>query len=358
MPSPGPWRRARLYGVVLGNGSLARVTSGFRSVLQQYRWLVGEVPLDRMRDDEAYLGADAPIGILTGRLSSLEQLKTYGIHRERWAMVAPNCDRIPEALVGALRAYTTYVLTPSKWGADVLRGQLGSFPVRVVPHGIEGFAPQPEALAFAREGYRIGGFGVLHMTSTERQRKGTYELLEAWGKFCVAHPDACLTIVVEPEGLERIAARGRELRFKKDQLFVIGPGNAPAAQLSEIYGKFHVVCQPSRGEGFGLVPLEALAAGGVVVATACTGHSEYMPATTHRTACPGLIVVPHGPPGPVDEHPAGQAPTVAPDAIAAALEEAYRAWPELSAESEAAAPAVAMRWSWQNTTGRALQEFG
>jgi glycosyltransferase involved in cell wall biosynthesis len=118
--------------------------------------------------------------------------------------------------------------------------------------------------------------------------------------------------------------------------------NLPVAELTAMLRFAHLVCQPSRGEGFGLVPLEARACGVPVVATACTGHTEHM-----QTGTPGVTVVAHGPLGPIDDYPGALAPTVSSDDVCEALDRAYARWPELASEAQASADAVRSEWSWQ-----------
>jgi hypothetical protein len=91
-------------------------------------------------------------------------------------------------------------------------------------------------------------------------------------------------------------------------------------------------------------PLESLACGVPVVATACTGHSEWF-----RDGRPGIdaaVRVEHGPLTPIDDGPGALAPEVAPEAVAAALQEAYQRWEQLDRHAVAAAPEVARYWSW------------
>ena len=56
--------------------------------------------------------------------------------------------------------------------------------------------------------------------------------------------------------------------------------------MASYLGGFDLVCQPSRAEGFGLVPLEARACGVPVAATLCTGHADHMAASEWCWSCP------------------------------------------------------------------------
>ena len=137
--------------------------------------------------------------------------------------------------------------------------------------------------------------------------------------------------------------------------------------MSVLYQRHHVVVQPSRAEGFGLVPLEALASGVPVVATSCTGHAEYVDAVRSATrddlprysavSPPGVVAVPTGELGPIDDGPGALAPSVDADAIAEALRLAYSDKDRLRREAAENARAIYLNWSWEATTRRFLEGF-
>jgi glycosyltransferase involved in cell wall biosynthesis len=122
--------------------------------------------------------------------------------------------------------------------------------------------------------------------------------------------------------------------------------------MALIYQSCHLVCQPSRGEGFGMCPLEARACGVPVVATATTGHSDHM---SPQPA--GCVVVATGDDSPINDGPGALAPSLSVEAVEAALEEAYKSWRELHRAALEAAPAVAEEWSWANQTKRWLKDM-
>jgi len=123
-----------------------------------------------------------------------------------------------------------------------------------------------------------------------------------------------------------------------------GAGMTPT-DARQIYQVHHVVCQPSRGEAFGCVPVEARACGVPIVATNCTGHGAHVDVNA-----PGVIVVPSGDFGPIDDGPGALAPTVSPDAIGDALRRAYAQWPSLMQAAQKAADDVREKWSWKAVT--------
>lgn len=341
-------RRAsvRLYGRVVGHGSHAQVTAGFAEVLRGAGLLAGLVAFDRDLPPDAPQpgGALAPRAVFTGPLGFLPVLRRGARHKACYAMLAPNSSFLPGNLILALEQLCAEILVPSHWAKGVVEEHT-SVPVRVVPHGVAaGFAPQPGLRAEVRDAYRRGEFSVLHLSSSVYERKGTAALLTAWAMLNATGglpPGARLRLVLEVDAMARTMAWMVESGLVLPNVALTARLDASPERLAETYARHHVVCQPSRGEGFGLCPLEALAVGVPIVATACTGQSEWF-----QPGLDGAVPVEHGPDAPIDDGPGALAPTVDPDAIAASLRHAYQQWESLDVCAENAAPQVRARWAW------------
>lgn len=339
----------RLYGTQ-GNGSHSRVTDGFRTALEEAGLLEGFIGLFGTEDPEGPPGgAQAPIGVFTGPLGAVWRMHFNAKHERRYAMVAPNSSEIGARLELLLQENVTHLLAPSKWAADVLRQKL-SLPVEVVPHGVhEDFAPYELWHKRADAAYAAGGFEALHLSSSDRQRKGTEELIQGWhlAKWNkTLPPDARLCLVLEQGQLMTLGMKYKK-EIQDSRIVMVGRlgvsrEGLPTRLMSELYQQFHLLVQPSRGEAFGMAPLEACASGVPVAATLCTGHSEHMTAGT-----PGVVPIAHGPDAPIDDLPGSVAPTVSPDSVSEALGRAYNDWTELRQEGVSAAEHVRSLWSWR-----------
>ena len=137
--------------------------------------------------------------------------------------------------------------------------ELAAYPVRVCypgpPAGANG-AHGPEGTPHRddRDGFALI---VGRMSSAERY-KGHDELLECWAAVRAAHPSARLVIAGGGDDEARLREKARALGLGEHVRF---EGVADAARLADLYRRAAFFVMPSRGEGFGLVYLEAMRAG-------------------------------------------------------------------------------------------------
>ena len=100
------------------------------------------------------------------------------------------------------------------------------------------------------------------MEATE-QYKGYENVLLAFPEILARFPNARYLIVGDGPDRKRVEELSRELRVEGKVIFA---GYVPNEELSEHYNLCDVFAMPSKGEGFGIVFLEALACGKPVVA--------------------------------------------------------------------------------------------
>lgn len=134
----------------------------------------------------------------------------------------------------------------------------------VVPHGVDThlFTPPPDrAAAWARLGHP-GAFGIATIGRV-RPEKGTDIFVEAMLRLLPGLPGATALVIGraarEHQGFAddlraRVAAAGLSDR-------ILFPGELPAADLPTLMQGLSLVMQLPRYEGYGMVPLEGMAAG-------------------------------------------------------------------------------------------------
>lgn len=143
--------------------------------------------------------------------------------------------------------------------------------IEVVHPGIE----EPEgAGAVSQEQLQAAGAGFVLIVSRlpgQERYKGHDELIEAWPSVLAEVPAARLVVAGGGEDRGRLEARVRELGLTDAVVFL---GFVDPPTLAELYQRASLFAMPSRDEGFGLVFVEAMAAGKPCLALADTAPAE------------------------------------------------------------------------------------
>jgi glycosyltransferase involved in cell wall biosynthesis len=125
---------------------------------------------------------------------------------------------------------------------------------------------------------------VLLCVSRQYRRKHIDDLLRAFALLRRRLPDACLRIVGDGPEHARLLALAHELGLGDSAAFL---GGIPDDEVRREYAQADVFCMPSVQEGFGIVFLEAMAAGLPVVSTTAAAIPEVV-----RHGETGILVAP------------------------------------------------------------------
>ena len=197
-------------------------------------------------------------------------------------------DRVPRSWVAPLdRADEIWV--PSTWNAEIFAA-CTTRPVHVIPLGVDA-----NAFAYARR-TRGAKFRVLSMaTYAQEPRKGIDLAIRA---FKAAFGDR--------DDVEMVVHSTYPGNVHKDDARIqrsVRQFTTPA--LADFYREFDVLLYPSLGEGFGLIPLEAMATGMPAIFATATGMRDYsdlgltvgthkIPATTGHDSTHDGTATPYG----------------------------------------------------------------
>jgi phosphatidylinositol alpha-mannosyltransferase len=253
------------------NGSVARITLSLRSYLQAKR-LLQEEQFDLIHLHEPMLPA-LPITVL--RHSNTTNVGTFHAYRN-----TPLAYFYGKPIVRPFFRKLHGHIAVSTAARDFV-GEYFKADYRVIPNGID-FArfntpcPPLEQLADDRP-------TVLFVGRLEK-RKGLRFLLRAWPSVLERHPRARLVVVGKGrplEGYRRFAAR--QGWSPTDVVFA---GYVATEDLPRYYQRCDIFCAPNTGqESFGIVLLEAMAAGAPIVASNIPGYRDVV---THGEQ--GLLV--------------------------------------------------------------------
>lgn len=163
------------------------------------------------------------------------------------------------------------VVVPSRATRDEVLRYAGADPARlhVVPHGVDHdrFRP-PGAGEIARMRERLGlgpQAAYLAFLGTLEPRKNVPALIEAYQAACAGRADPPVLVLAGGRGWDdRIDAAVASVPAP---LRVLRPGFVDDDLVPALLGGADLVVYPSRGEGFGLPVLEAMACGAAVLTT-------------------------------------------------------------------------------------------
>jgi glycosyltransferase involved in cell wall biosynthesis len=190
----------------------------------------------------------------------------FPLEHPRWYPLSQRVIYRASLLLARRRARRFVV--PSRYVAERLRASLGVQPgrIEVVHHGVAGaFACRPperelQALC-ARFGVEPGRYLVA--VGAVSDRKNLVTLARASARLAGRHT-GLLLIGSDGVGAERVDA---EIARLDGGARAIRTGYLPDAQVAGLVQAAGALAHPALSEGFGLVPLEAMAAGTPVIAS-------------------------------------------------------------------------------------------
>jgi len=251
----------------------------------------------------------------------------------------------PPAWFAQIEQNCDLVLTPSEWCKGLFEDTLGiTKPIHIVRHGIDSQVFRPQGLVNGPPTHRT----VLrhYCSSPTFGRKGTVEVVRAAEKLIQAREDVAVKVsapsqtryLLEPYK-ERPSSKGSGLQIVFDRA-------TEPSEIASNYRGYAVIVQPSRAEGFGMQPLEAVACGAPVVVTSVTGHAEW-----YKTAEPATLHVETGLDAPCGE---GMAPSLDERSLYDVMLRAVDERVALREDAMEASHEVRTQWDWWAVLDRDL----
>jgi glycogen synthase len=145
--------------------------------------------------------------------------------------------------------------------------------IEVIHNGISprGWRPSPATVRAARARHSPSGAPVIVYFGRLEWEKGVHDLLAAVPRVRRAFPGTRLVVAGQGRQASALVAQSRKLRVRRSVDFV---GHLPDRALVALLAAADVVVLPSRYEPFGIVALEAAAAGAPLVASTAGGLAE------------------------------------------------------------------------------------
>ena len=324
----------QLYGQFDGYHSIAIVSRAIAQMLRAGRFNACAYPIGAMRP--SFDGIQLPIGLNNeAQIGICVGAPPVGAgwlsgHDHKILITVCEASRIPNAWVRACEGLDLIVV-PSEFCKLAFANSGVRAPIMIVPHGVS-----REVIVGRKDDLDSEFIQLLHVTGALSYpwRKGTSSLLVAMTRV----PENVFLTIKTPS-TQNLQQAIKKLGLKN--VFLWEDPFTPR-QMKEFICTFHAVIQPSRAEGFGMVPLEARCLGTPAILTTGTGHDAHF--------VPGVDVpIEVGPDAPIQtfDNDQGSAPTVSPGAVQAAILAFLGDVDGWRAKADSWAVQRAGDWSWE-----------
>ena len=277
-----------VMGHLVGSYSLALVNRTLARTLEQ--WRPGHVRFLPYETVPIFHTEGVPVGekALMATLSA-RHAPPRGeeiVIAQHWPIMAPKVrhrlalsllpweeSHVPDSIIATLNEGFDAIIAPSRSVANALTVSGARIPVAPIGQPVE--LERFQALAQRREPRKaIRRF--LHVSSCF-ERKGADVLLAAWAKAFTAADGVTLVIKTFPNPHNRIEAQVAELRRHNPRLAPIEIVNrdADSDEMPRFFANADAMVLPTRGEGYNLPALEAMAAGLPLIVTGHGGHRDF-----------------------------------------------------------------------------------
>ena len=271
-------------------------------------------------------------------------MATPGHYRGHWAgqtrsiLTMWDSNLLPEPFRETLDSFETIVV-PSQQNKELFSRYHKN--VHYVPLGIDPtqwFPMERPTLDEPHFTFLISGGG---------HRKGSELVIEAFKKvFDSRIPDG--------PAPRLFVHSAKSSEFPKDERIHLITGKLTDEEEVALYSMAHCYVQPSRGEGFGMRPLQAIAQGCPTIATNAHGHAAYGEYITY----PLGWTLQETPPQAFHHGPAGSWWEPNFDELCEAMEDVYLHYDAAVTKARAASQVVAQEFTWDIAAERYLNAIG
>lgn len=258
----------------------------------------------------------------------------YSPFRKNICIVPFETTVIPRSWIGKINGFDA-LLVPCKQNIEAFRNSGVKIPIELIHWGVEPRAFHPIARAPERL-FTFGSMGFL------TERKGTDLLIEAFREAFPTERDVRLIL--------KTSAPVWKFPFS-DSRIKLQMGQVTHQELMlDFFAEIDCFVFPTRGEGFGLTPLEAMATGVPAIVTGFAGPLEYMTPETgwlldYKLARASIFT------DEIYKEECGDWAEPSKEDLIAKMRHAYLHQQEVKEKGEAAAKYVQENWLWHQKIG-------
>ncbi len=215
--------------------------------------------------DQEYLPLFRPPRALRGRLVVRYSYYLPPIALPSDRLVVYNMwasTHIPPEIIDAINDAASLCCVPCRHNVEIFRNAGVRVPLRVLPHGVDG-----ERFPLLNRPRAASDPLVFGTISDFSYRKGIDVLVRAFRREFAPHEP--VRLILKNSGGYPVA----DIDDPRIEHFL---GHDRQSELLPLLGQMDAFVLPSRGEGFGLTGLEAMATGLPVIATNWSGPADYL----------------------------------------------------------------------------------
>jgi len=267
-----PDTRLQFYAPLSGFGSIANVSREIAQYLvtnlsdvRVCNYSGGNEP-DSLISSALGLAKSAPVGFFYGFPDFVPQF--FFDHAYKVGGFVCEASEIPDHWPPICNRFDL-IIVPSEFCRDVFRECGVTVPIEVVSHGLEEeFQPSSTILPPDNEFWFLNVFA-----DRFGERKGAKELIRAFNREFEHEPHIKLRLHVDTP----IETQKLIRKFNAAERVIVSDKTALSTeQLAGLYQRVHVTVHPTKGEGFGLIPLQSIACGTPVIAPIHTGMKDHL----------------------------------------------------------------------------------
>ncbi len=267
----------QVYGMFDGVISLANISTQFALALTQRFSKVGvhnyrDAPFQEPALEQfALINRSAQIGLYVGIPDTVPDFIFN--HPRSIGIFVCETNRIPKRWVDKCNQFSLIVV-PSEYCRRAFQASGVTRRIMVVHHGLE---PEYRPAKTLHRTYPFIFYNIFN-SHLFPGRKSCEELIRSFCQAFDKNPKVQLRLRVAKTPLIMRLIK----QFDAQEVISLDTGsNACTAIFSSIYSDVHCVVHPSKGEGFGLIPFQAIACETPVIAPFSSGMLEYL---THDNA--------------------------------------------------------------------------
>ncbi len=284
-------------------------------------------------EDRSFIYPKAKIAIFHGVVQKALPEVMAG-HQFRIGCLVCDADKIPVSEIELCHQSFDLVVIPSKFCQRVFESSGLKTQTLVIPHGI--------TTAFTATANDCeDSFTFYNVYSQMRPfRKSEDELINAFVKAFSLDPG--YQLILRTEYTKSLADKINKAQAM--QVITVIEDELPEAEYVRSFSQAHALVHPSKAEGFGMIPLQALACETPVIATGVTGLADYLNkdnAMILRTS--GMVACKHD----VGESIGGQYHAIDEEHLVNCLIEMADNWKQEKQKASQAAASIRENYSWQ-----------